>query len=94
MTKSIRANVRMEERYEGLSLRFGDNPKLKEQILSAIEAAKEETGKTPMVFETISEDHPETQGIYIEFNEDVQREAGDFFERVLHRLNIVCEKDA
>jgi hypothetical protein len=84
----------MEERYEGLSLRFGDNPELKEQILSAIEKAKEETGKTPMVFETISKDHPETQGIYVEFNEDVQREAGDFFEKVLHRLNIVCEKDS
>jgi len=93
MTDKIVARVRMEERYEGLSLTFGDNPKLKEDILEAIEIAKKETGKKPMVFENISSDHPEKEGIYIEFNEDVQREAGNFFEIVLHRLGIKCEKD-
>ena len=29
MTNKIEAHVRMEEKYEGLSLRFGDNPQLK-----------------------------------------------------------------
>ena len=83
----------MEERYEGLSLTFGDNPDLKKAILNAIEEAKKETGRRPMIFESVSNDHPETQSIYIEFNEDVQREAGDFFENVLCRLRINCEKD-
>ena len=83
----------MEERYEGLSLTFGDNPDLKKAILNAIEEAKKETGRRPMIFESVSNDHPETQSIYIEFNEDVQREAGDFFENVLCRLGINCEKD-
>ena len=46
-----------------------------------------------MVFENISKDHPEREAIYIEFNDDVQRDAGDFFEIVLHRLNVLCEQD-
>jgi hypothetical protein len=93
MTNKIEAHVRMEEKYEGLSLRFGDNPQLKKDVLEAIEYAKEKTGKRPMVFENISKDHPEREAIYIEFNDDVQRDAGDFFEIVLHRLNVLCEQD-
>ena len=92
MTECITAHVRMEERYEGLSLTFGDNAELKKQILEAIEATKKETGMSPMVFENISKDH-EKDGIYIEFNDDAQRDAGDFFERVLGRLDVVCEKE-
>ncbi len=93
MTEKIKAHVRMEERYEGLSLVFGDNRELKEKILDIIDEIKKETGRKPMVFESVSRDHPETQSIYIEFNEDVQREAGDFFEKILHRLDIECEED-
>ncbi len=92
MTQCITAHVRMEERYEGLSLTFGDNAELKKQILEAIDTAKKETGMNPMVFENISKDH-EKDGIYIEFNDDAQRDAGDFFERVLERLDVVCEKE-
>jgi len=92
MTECITAHVRMEERYEGLSLTFGDNAELKEQILEAIEATKKETGMNPMVFENISKEH-EKDGIYIEFNDDAQRDAGDFFERVLGRLDVVCERE-
>jgi hypothetical protein len=93
MTDKIKAHVRMEERYEGLSLTFGDNPELKERVMEAIEAAKKETGLEPDVFGNPAKDHPEKEGIYIEFHEDAQRDAGDFFERVLNRLGVVCEKD-
>jgi len=92
MTQCITAHVRMEERYEGLSLTFGDNAEFKKKILEAIDTAKKETGMNPMVFENISKDH-EKDGIYIEFNDDAQRDAGDFFERVLERLDVVCEKE-
>lgn len=93
MTECIEAHVRMEERYEGLSLTYGDNPELKKEVMDAIEAAKKETGLTPDLFDNPAKGHPEKEGIYIEFHEDAQREAGDFFERVLNRLNVVCERD-
>jgi hypothetical protein len=93
MTECIKAHVRMEERYEGLSLTFGDNPELKAQVMEAIEAVKKETGLEPDVFGNPAKDHPEKEGVYIEFHEDAQRDAGDFFERVLNRLNVVCERD-
>jgi hypothetical protein len=93
MTNRIKAHVRMEERYEGLSLVFGDNRELKRQVLETIEAVKKETGLAPDLFDNTAKDHPEEEGIYIEFHEEAQRDAGDFFERVLHRLNITCEKD-
>lgn len=93
MTKCIKAHVRMEERYEGLSLTYGDNPELKAKVAKAIEAVKEETGLEPDVFGNASTNHPDQEGVYIEFHEDAQRDAGDFFERVLNRLGVVCEKD-
>ena len=93
MTQCIEAHVRMEERYEGLSLTYGDNPELKKEVLEAIEAVKKETGLTPDIFDNPAKDHPEKEGVYIEFHEDAQREAGDFFERVLNRLNVVCERN-
>jgi hypothetical protein len=94
MTESIKAHVRMEERYEGLSLTFGDNPELKAKVMEAIEAAKKETGLNPDIFGNPGgKEHPEREGVYLEFHEDAQRDAGDFFERVLHRLGVVCEKD-
>ena len=92
MTKNITAHIRMEERYEGLSLKFGDNEELKNRILDVIEEVKRDTGLKPMIFENISKEH-NNDAIYLEFNDDVQRDAGDFFERVLCKLNIKCEKD-
>jgi hypothetical protein len=92
MTEQIKAYVRMEERYEGLCLIFGDNPNLKSQVLETIEEVKSETGMKPMVFENISNDDHGKDAFYIEFNDDVQRDAGDFFERVLSRLHLVCSE--
>ena len=94
MTRTIEAHMRMEEEYEGLSMIFGDNPELKQRILDAIEHAKKRTGRTPFVFEKISTDRVDIQSIYIEFHDGYHhREAGEFFELVLHELDIQCEKD-
>ncbi len=93
MTDRIKAHIRMEERYEGLSLTYGDNPELKEKVMEAIEAVKNETGLEPDIFGNPAKDHPEKEGVYLEFHEDAQREAGEFFERILHRLGITCEKE-
>ena len=98
MTKNrcdeIEAHVRMEERYEGLSLIFGDHPELKKEILDVVSEVKRETGLTPFIFDKVSNDRPDIQAIYLEFNEDVHRSAGDFFEQVLKKLHIdKCETD-
>jgi len=82
----------MEERYEALSLIFGDCPDLKKEIITAIDQAKEETGLTPFIFEKISNDRPDLQAIYVEFQDGIHRKDGDFFERVLELLEIdKCE---
>ncbi len=92
--QEIKAHFRMEERYEGLGLMFGDNQTLKSEILQAIEEVKKETGQAPFIFDKISNDRPDIQCIYIEFHDDVHREGGDFFNKVLKKLSIdQCEKD-
>jgi len=93
MTDCIKAHIRMEERYEGLQLVYGDNPQLKQDVLDAIEYAKKETGMEPSIFGNEDQANPEKEAIYLEFNDDSQRDAGNFFEIVLHRLNIKCEDD-
>jgi len=93
MRECIEAHIRMEERYEGLALTYGDNPELKRQVFDAVEATIKETGLQPEIFDNPDPEHPEKEGIYLEFHEDVQREAGDFFDRVLHKLNLLCERD-
>ena len=90
----IEAHIRMEERYEGLSLVFGDREELKAEILQAIDEVKEETGQSPFIFDRISNDKPDIQAICLEFYDDVHREGGAFFEKVLKKLHIdQCEKD-
>jgi len=84
----IKAYVRMEERYEGLNLLFGDCPDLKKDILLAVDEVKQETKLTPFIYDKVSNDRPDIQAIYIEFHDDVHRTGGDFFERVLRKLNI------
>jgi len=91
--KEIRAYVRMEERYEGLNMIFGDCPDLKIEILEAIDKVKKDTGHTPFIYDKISNDRRDLQAIYIEFHDDVHREGGDFFERLLRELKIDhCEE--
>ena len=90
--KEIKAHVRMEERYEALSLMFGDCPDLKKEINQAISETKKETGMTPFIFDKVSNDRPDIQAIYIEFQDDIHRTGGDFFNKILSKLKIVrCE---
>jgi len=90
----IKAHVRMEERYQGLSLVFSDNDALKEEIFEAVDEAKKQTGMTPFVFEKISKDREDLHAIYIEFRDDIHREGGEFLTMVLKKLKIdKCEKD-
>jgi len=86
--KEIVANVRMEERYAGLSLVFQGTEALREEIEAAIEKVTRETKMEPHIFDNSKDHHESKQALYIEFNDDVQRDSGDFFERLLKALHI------
>jgi len=91
----MRAYVRMEERYEGLNILFETNQDTKDLVINAIEEVKKELDLAPFVFEKISNDRKDIQAIYIEFHDDVHRTGGNFFEKVLRKLNIdKCEDEA
>jgi hypothetical protein len=90
----IVANVRMEERYAGLSLVFENNPGVREEIEKAVKKIKKSTGMTPHCFDNSKEHTESKQSLYIEFNDDVQRESGAFFELILKELHIdKCAND-
>ena len=90
----IKAHIRMEERYQGLSLVFAHSDTIKKEILDAVEDAKKETGLKPFIFEKISNDKQDIHAIYIEFRDDIHREGGELLTKVLKKLGIDhCEKD-
>jgi hypothetical protein len=86
--EQIVANVRMEERYAGLSLVFDGSETLRREIDDAIRCTCEETGLEPLVFDNTDTDKEHHEAFYIEFHDEVQRDAGAFFSRVLERLGI------
>ncbi len=85
----IVANVRMEERYAGLSLVFEQNRNdLKEEIDQAIRRVCEITKLEPLVFDNKSTDKDGHEAFYVEFTDETQRESGAFFTQVLQELGI------
>ena len=92
--KEIVANVRMEERYAGLSLVFQGTEALREEIETAIDKVTKKTKMDPHIFDNSRDHHESKQALYIEFNDDVQRESGAFFELLLKELGIEhCAND-
>jgi len=90
----IKAHIKMEERYQGLSLVFANNDEVKSDINTAIDEVKKETGHTPFIFEKVSNDRADLHAMYIEFRDDIHREGGEFLTKVLQKLNIAkCESD-
>ncbi len=90
----IKAHIRMEERYQGLSLVFEHSDDIKSEILKSIDEAKAETGLKPFIFEKISTDRKDLHAIYIEFRDDIHREGGELLTKVLQKLRIdKCESD-
>ena len=86
--------MRMEERYETLSLIFDNDQALTDEVFAAIDKIKEETGMTPFIFEKISKDRADIHGVAIEFHDDVHRAGGSFFTKLLKELKIdKCESD-
>lgn len=89
----IKARVRMEERYAGMSLRCGCDKQIQDQVLQAIDEVKKETGLDPVIYDNPNKDTPENEGFYIEFESDYDRNAGKFFDCLLKKLKIdKCEQ--
>ncbi len=92
--EEIVANVRMEERYAGMSLVFVGDEALREEIERAIDKVTKLTRMDPHVFDNSRDHHESKQALYIEFNDDVQRDSGAFFELLLKELKIdKCAND-
>ena len=92
--EEIIANVKMEECYAGLSLVYFNNPGVREEIERVLKKVEKETGMQPNCFDNSKEYTEEKQALYIEFNDDVQRDSGAFFEMVLKGLRIdKCAND-
>ncbi len=90
----IKAHMRMEERYETLSLVFENDKELTNEIFIAIDKVKAKTGMTPFIFEKISKDREDLHAIVIEFHDDIHRVGGGFFTELLKELKIdKCEND-
>ena len=90
----IKANVRMEECYAGMSLVFAYTPALRTEIETAIKKIKKDTGMAPQCFDNSKDNTEARQAIYVEFNDDVQRDSGAFFTLLLKELKIdKCEND-
>ena len=90
----IRANVRMEERYAGMSLIFDNRPELRTEVETAIKKIKKQTGMTPQCFDNSKDKTEARQALYVEFNDDVQRDSGEFFSLLLKELKIdKCDND-
>ena len=89
----IEAYFRREERYEGLQLVFKEHPELKDEILQAIDETIKETGAAPAVFENSEKVGSTPYAFYIEFNDDYDKDGGNFFEILLKKLGIdKCEQ--
>jgi Fe-S-cluster formation regulator IscX/YfhJ len=84
----IKAYFRREERYEGLQLVFGTDEAAKERILSAIDRLAQESGLDPKVMENCDLTQAENCALYLEFDDDYDREGGAFFEKLLAQLDI------
>lgn len=85
----IVANVKMEECYAGMSLVYVNNPKLRDEIETAVKKIKKDTGLSPQCFDNSKENkQAEKQSLYIEFSDEAQRESGEFFQLLLKELKI------
>ncbi|MDR2033787.1 MAG: hypothetical protein LBP89_04065 [Helicobacteraceae bacterium] len=86
----IKAYFRREERYEGLQLVYGADETAKKTILDAIAKTQSESALRPKIMENCDITQPEKCAIYLEFEDDYDREGGAFFEKLLKTLGISC----
>ncbi len=86
--KDIKAYYRREERYEGLQIVFGDKSENRVKIQNIIEEMTKKHGVEPKIYENCYRDDPCKCAFYIEFEDDYDKIAGDYFEDILCNLGI------
>ncbi len=86
--EEIIANVKMEECYAGLSLTFDGSEDLRVEIGNAIDNVSKVQKMTPLIFDNSQDTKGAKPAFYIEFSDEVQRDSGAFFEKVLKELHI------
>jgi hypothetical protein len=90
MENVIKAYHQSEERYQGLKLEYVGKPELRKDVIKAYKNVSNQSGLTPVVYENHS--MSESEYIYIEFHDDINRESGAFFTDMLNELGIKnCE---
>ncbi len=88
--KRIKAYHQCEERYQGLKLEYVGEPELRGDVIKAYKSVSSSTGLTPVIYENHS--ITESESMYIEFHDDLDREGGVFFTNMLKELGIQdCE---
>lgn len=90
----IKAHMFMEEKYERMSLSYGNDEQIKVQILESIEKVKNETSLNPTIIERMCDKYPDRHTISVECEYDDNRICGEFFTKLLQELEIdKCESD-
>ena len=85
MNKKCKAHVQMEERYARLEIDY-DSLKEKKDICNLVNDLIEIHKISPQI--TVEPKTTETGEYIIEFHDDYDKKAGDFFEDLLKKLNI------
>ena len=82
----IDAEVRSEERFSRLSLGYDSEDK--ECVINTTDAILKKHKLSPSIHFTNNTNGKEI--MIIEFHDDMDREAGDIFEEIIHTLKITC----
>ena len=89
----INAMHRMEERYSRLILEYC-NKEAKTKILKVIDSISKEMGISPdeLITSDSCANHEMIGEIYVEFDDDYDKDSGDFHEKMLKELNVtLCD---
>ena len=84
----IVAMIKMEEKYESLTLSFDKCDDTASKIEAVVESVMKDTGMNPVIFQKEACSMDGKESVYVEFTDQEQRESGKFFDAVLEKLGI------
>lgn len=84
----IVAMIKMEEKYESLTLSFDKCDDTVSKIEAVVESVMKDTGMNPVIFQKEACSMDGKESVYVEFTDQEQRESGKFFDAVLEKLGI------
>jgi len=84
----IVAMIKMEEKYESLTLSFDKSDDTFSKVEAIVESVMKDTGMDPVIFQKEACSMDDKESLYIEFTDQEQRDSGKFFDMVLDKLGI------